>query len=439
VPAAPEATTAAPAEPAAPAVFDWKKYSGTEIRVIALKFPYTELVKERLPEFEELTGIKVNLEELPEDQWRQKVKVELTAANPDLDAFMSYYGQEGRQFSESGFYVDLKPLMDDPALTSPDYNWDGFSSIVKQAAVIDGKIPIAPDRGSSPPVLYYRTDLFEQFKLEPPKTWDDVWNAAKTIHEGTNGETFGIVLRGKGAAATSMFAPVLYDMGGTWFNRETGNVTFNTPEALKAFQWWGDILRNYGPPGSVNNHFAEVVSIYSQGRAAMVFDDIAFYPQFNDASKSTIVGKFAIAPIPTGPASDTWRTLPPYLQGVNGYAISNFSTKKEAAWYFVQFMTDAEMSKRFAKKGGLAARPSAFDDPEVLEALPKDFLETIKINSQITYPGAAPLSISNISKARDFIGNVIVTAIQGGDVKAAQEQAFKDVSALLEEERAAAK
>jgi len=75
----------------------------------------------------------------------------------------------------------------------------------------------------------------------------------------------------------------------------------------------------------------------------------------------------------------------------------------------------------------------------VLEALPKDFLETIKINSQITYPGAAPLSISNISKARDFIGNVIVTAIQGGDVKAAQEQAFKDVSALLEEERAAAK
>lgn len=440
-PAAPQAPAApaaaeATAVPAASAGFDWKKHSGTEIRVIALKFPYTELVKERLPEFEEATGIKVNLEELPEDQWRQKVKVELTAANPDLDAFMSYYGQEGKQFSESGFYVDLKPMIDDPTMTSPDYNWEGFALNVRQAAVVDGKIPIAPDRGFAAPVLYYRTDLFEQFKLDPPKTWDDVWNAAKTIHEETNGETFGIVLRGKGAAATSMFAPLLHDMGGKWFDRETGDIAFNTPEALKAFQWWGDILRNYGPPGSVNNHFAEVVSIFSQGRAAMTFDDIAFYPQFNDPSKSTIVGKFAIAPVPKGPASDTWRTLPPYLQGVNGYAISNFSNKKEAAWYFVQYMTDEEMSKRFAKKGGLAARNAVFDNPEVKEALSENFLETIKVNALINFPGAAPLSISNISKSRDFIGNVIVTSIQGGDVKAALEQAYKDNVALLEEERA---
>lgn len=34
-------------------------------------------------------------------------------------------------------------------------------------------------------------DLFEKFNLELPRTWDDVYNAAKVITEGSNGEAFG--------------------------------------------------------------------------------------------------------------------------------------------------------------------------------------------------------------------------------------------------------
>ncbi len=38
--------------------------------------------------------------------------------------------------------------------------------------------------------------------------------------------------------------------------------------------------------------------------------------------------------------------------------------------------------------------------------------------------------------ARDFIGEAIVTSIQGGNVKAALDTAFKNCSELLKEERA---
>jgi hypothetical protein len=72
----------------------------------------------------------------------------------------------------------------------------------------------------------------------------------------------------------------------------------------------------------------------------------------------------------------------------------------------------------------------------VVKALDPEFLATGKASVQVNYPGAAPLSIANVSKARDFIGEVIVTAIQGGNVKAALKTAADQCADLLKDERA---
>lgn len=416
--------------------FNWKKHAGAKLRVVTLKFPLSEIQQVRLAEFEQLTGIKVQWEMLPEDMWRQKVKVEHLGGATDLDVFLSYYGQEGQQFLASGWYSDTVPMMRNPDLTSPDFAWDDFIPAVRDGATADGKVPIIPDRAAALPILYYRRDLFQQFKLERPKTWEDVRNAAKTIYEGTNKQVFGIVLRGKGAAATSMFAPVLYDFGGRWTDRKTGDIAFNTPEALAAFEWWGSILHDYGPPGSVNNHWAEVTSIFSQGRAAMLFDDATFVTAFADPSKSTVAGKVGYAPAPTGPHSAAWRSEPPSVPNVTGLAISGLGKQKEASWLLVQYLSDRTTAKRYMLQGGLAARQSAWTDPDVVKALDPEFLDTGRLSTQINAPGAAPLSIANVSKARDFIGQVVVTAIQGGNVRAALGTASTQCADLLKEERA---
>jgi multiple sugar transport system substrate-binding protein len=421
---------------ASAAAFSWRRHAGAKLRVLTLKFPMSEIQQARLADFEQLTGIKVQWEMLPEDAWRQKVKVEHLGGASDLDVFLSYFPQEGRQFLTSGWYTDLKPMIANPELTSPDWGWEDFLPNLRDSATIEGKVPIIPDRASALPILYYRRDLFQQFKLERPKTWQDVRNAAKVIYEGTSKQVFGIVLRGKGAAATSMFAPVLYDFGGQWHDRVTGDVAFNTPEALAAFEWWGSILREYGPPGSVNNHWAEVTSIFSQGRAAMLFDDITFITIFADPSKSAVAGKVGYGVAPQGPRSASWRTLPPSQPGVNGLAVSGLGKQKEAAWLLTQYLSDAKTSKQYMLKGGLAPRQSAWGDPEVVKALDPEFLETGRASAQINYPGVAPLSIANVSKARDFIGQVVVTAIQGGNVKAALATANAQCADLLKEERA---
>ena len=55
------------AAPASAQAFNWKKHAGTKLRVVTLKFPLSEIQQARLADFEQLTGIKVEWETLPED------------------------------------------------------------------------------------------------------------------------------------------------------------------------------------------------------------------------------------------------------------------------------------------------------------------------------------------------------------------------------------
>ena len=50
------------------AEFDWKRYSGESIYTVFQAHPWSTAVQTHVPEFEEMTGIKVNYEEMPEQQ-----------------------------------------------------------------------------------------------------------------------------------------------------------------------------------------------------------------------------------------------------------------------------------------------------------------------------------------------------------------------------------
>ncbi len=122
--------------------------------MLTLKFPLSEIQEKRLGDFQQLTGIKVAWEALPEDLLRQKVKVEHLGGGTDLDVYLSYWGQDGQQFLASGWYADTLPMIKNAQLTNPDFNWDDFIPAVRDGATIDGKVPIVPDRAQALPILY---------------------------------------------------------------------------------------------------------------------------------------------------------------------------------------------------------------------------------------------------------------------------------------------
>ena len=63
--------------PAATGEFDWRAYEGTELNVLFSEHTYADAVKAKLNDFQDLTGIKVNLTTMPESNYYEKLNVEL--------------------------------------------------------------------------------------------------------------------------------------------------------------------------------------------------------------------------------------------------------------------------------------------------------------------------------------------------------------------------
>lgn len=421
-----EQPTAAPAEqattaPAAGGAFDWQKYNGSTIRVMLNQHPWTTAIQPSIPEFEKLTGIKVVLETYPEDQFRQKSLVELTSGAGTLDIFMSQPPQEGLKYKQAGWYEDLTPYVNDPAQTSPDYKFDDFLPGTIKFETIEGTLIGMPIQ-LEVEMLFYRKDLLEAAGLTPPKNLEELQAAAQKLHN-PDGGVFGIASRGRKAAAVTMFSNYLYNYGGNWLD-EQRNPTINSPEAVEALTYYGDLIRNYGPPGSVNNHWNEVVALFQQGKVAMFTDASVFYANVEAPDKSTVAGKVGYSAFPAGPkANDYW------LSGW-GLSMAASSKNKGPSWYFIQWATSPEMARKTQIEGKVAGARQSVWDATGEGVFPKDWMEAYVLSSsKATKPDRPP--VVAVSEVRDAIGNAIVAAIEGQDVKAAADKAAADMKDIM--------
>ncbi len=396
------------------------KYRGTQIRLLADAHPWTENIKPQLGDFEKLTGIKVVEEDLPETQFRQKLTTELSQSTGSVDVMMSMPNQEGLKYMAAGWYEPLDNYVKNNGLTSSDYDFGDFAAATIQIETVSGKLIGIPIQLESE-ILFYRKDLFEQKSLKPPTTFDELTEVARALHapEGI----FGIGLRGNGAAATSQFSTFLYNYGGDWTD-QSGNPTISTQQAIDAFTYYGSLAKNYGPPNSIQNSWPENVALFQQGKLGMFCDASVFKVNVEDASKSQVVGKVGYAVMPKGPvtqdpASSVW-----------GLSIPASCKHKEAAWYFVEWATSKAVNLQLLQTGVPVARQSPWKDPAYTSNSNKEFdqtqLQSVQLSKHSYNPQVVP-----VQEFRDTVGPVIVTAIQGGDVKSAAEQANTTVKDVL--------
>src|SRR5690554_614802 len=77
-------------------------YKGTTLRVVLSNHPWPDAIRPLFQEFEEATGIRVQVESLFEDQLSQKLLVEFASGTSTIDVFMQRPLQEAKQFQENG-------------------------------------------------------------------------------------------------------------------------------------------------------------------------------------------------------------------------------------------------------------------------------------------------------------------------------------------------
>ena len=93
----------------AQSAFDWKQFKGQPIEVNYQLSPRGDLARRTLKEFEELTGIKVGFEQIPEQQQRPKVAMEMATGHPSFDVVNVGMHVQKRLIEKAKWMEDLRP------------------------------------------------------------------------------------------------------------------------------------------------------------------------------------------------------------------------------------------------------------------------------------------------------------------------------------------
>jgi len=210
-------------------------------------------------------------------------------------------------------------------------------------------------------LFVYRKDLFDKYGLpSPPKTWDEVLNAAKMIGENEP-DVYGVVFRGKkGNPINAGFLPIFWSFGAEIIDAE-GNPTVNSPEALAALKFFLE-LAEYAPEGVAIYDASEVRDALLLGNAAIATEVWpAWVPDLDNPEKSQVVGKIEVTVHP----GQVTKSAP--MIGIWHLAIPESSTRKDAAFDFLLFVTSERIQKRMALEVGLPPTiASLYTDPEIV-------------------------------------------------------------------------
>jgi multiple sugar transport system substrate-binding protein len=311
-----------------------KPYAGTALAVLMEGHPTTDGIQALLPEFTRETGIEVNLEVVPESDITAKELLEFSSGSGRYDVvqnniiFIPGFVKAG--------YID--PLDDFATKIPKDYDKTDFVPGYLDTNIIDGKLYGLPVYGEST-FLMYRKDLFEQYGITPPKTFDEVVAAAKTVKEKSDGKTVGITMRGaQGIQNVYVWAGWLWGYGGEFISKD-GKSALGSDEAAKSLDAFGDVLRNYGPVGVANFGWEENHTLFQQGKAGMTMDATVNGAFNEDPSVSSVVGKVGYVPVPA--QSDKLKGGSSSL-AVHSLYVTSASKQKEAAWLFSAWATAKE-------------------------------------------------------------------------------------------------
>ena len=388
--------------------FDWTRCKGQHLEILLAKSPRSDLFQRDQREFEQLTGITVGAEQIPEQQQRQKMVIEFASGQTSFDvAFVAPHVQK-RLFAKAGWLEDLRPLMANTALTAPEFDAGDFPQpIMATVATRDGTLnmlPINVDHW----VLFWNKEMFAQKGVAYPDSYPAVLDAARRLNDPAHGVA-GVVVRGLKNANTLVWVSFLIGFGVDAIGPD-GKLNTDGPEAIEAATLYKAMCRDAGAPGMVGYNWNECQSSFAQGRAAMWFDTNGLFVPLEDPAKSRVVGKVGYGVMPAGPKAHRVGLT------ADALAISRSSRNKEAAWLYLQWAAGkAEQARQLAHGFGAPPRSSAYTALAAAAdaKVNRDWLDCAQQSSKLAYPSLP--EIVAVTEFRDVFGIALVNMVQGGD------------------------
>ena len=421
--------TAAVAQSAADrAVEAAKKYTGSEISIVwEAGLQSLDPLNFSGPKWEELTGIKVKVIEVPTAEMFTKILQEHRAGTGAYDA-LNVIPSWMPDLVNAGALEVLDPYVDKYGYRA---ELDSIAPTYRDNQMkVDGKIYGFPDDGDLF-VLYFRKDLFEdpanmaEFKakhgydLAAPATWEQYADIGQFFTDKYAPKIYGAGQFRQPAYGIWMFEERFRNTGGKFFDADTMRATINGDVGVAAFEG----MRNdnkFMPPGVESWGFVEALSAFLAGDIAMTIS----WPPFGRWAAGYGTDDSALSWVPkTTIADKVGYALPPggspQLAAGFSLSVSSSSPDKEAAYLFIQWLNSEETSLQRVQLPYALRDPfreSHFTNAEYLSRWPdaKHYLSTLRAGANT---GLLDLSILQIDRYEEALRQSITRLWSGEDAK----------------------
>jgi ABC-type glycerol-3-phosphate transport system substrate-binding protein len=341
-----------------------------ELNLYLVPSPSSTAIQSFIPAFEQKTGIKVNVTEVPYGEAHQKLllSVQLKQGQYDVaqfdNTFLAPYGAAGT----------MTPL-DKYIAASTGYDINDFEQGQQDYGKYDGKT-LGLTLSTEPMIQWYRTDLYQELGLKPAETWEEYKSNAMKLQESGRGA--GNLL-GWGPNASWWWMTLVWSFGGHLYD-DNYVPSVNTPEAVQATAFFKEMLK-YSPEGGISASGDDVTNKFFAQDIGAIIQYSGYWGVALDPANNAFVGKLGTAPMPTGEADIT------HLAGWN-IGIPSDAQHKDEAWQFLEFVLGKDNAVAYLKTGAAAiGRKSISTNEEMLKLHPYLPLLNIPASSRIErYP-----------------------------------------------------
>ena len=233
---------------------------------------------ERGKEFEEMTGAKIVVTEVPFAEIFPKIQNDWATGTNSIDVGVFAAGW-GVELDAAGLLEDL-----DPYVAADDkIDLGDIAPYFREfGQKVGGKTKLLMVDGDFQ-MVYYRTDILGEAGLEPPKTWEEYLDVASKIHgQDMNGDgeaDYGSCIFKKRNAQSyfaiqTFAAPIVQTQGtaqGFHFDNETMKPLINNAGWKKAFELYKETGK-YGPPEELNMDIGDTRALFKAGRCGLIVE-----------------------------------------------------------------------------------------------------------------------------------------------------------------------
>jgi multiple sugar transport system substrate-binding protein len=303
---------------------NWDVVSGTPIETA-------------LNAFQETTGITVNVQPTPAQDYETKFRTLLASGSPP--DVMRINDNVVRDYAAANQLLDLTPFIE----TSDPY----IESLFTFPVTPWGTHP-AWTIGTNPRAIFYNVDMFEEAGVpRPPEnwtsenwTWDDFLETAKQLTDA-DAQRWGALIYNETAAEQTWAVNNGVETG--IYSEEGTEFTLASPEGIEAMQWLADLTCQHGvqPPWSMLQQDQAANQLFASGSIGMRFATLGFT---NYLRQNVSDFQWDVAPVPAKVEQKQEGSL-------IIFCLPKDASNPEAAWQLLEFLGGPEAGEIFAQEG----------------------------------------------------------------------------------------